>query len=141
MMPPWLRVMARLALGALFIVAGALKLGDPAAFATEIGNYRFWPQLAPYLAVTLPAIELVVGAALLVAPTAWRRAAALAAMGLLAMFIVAVVHVLRAGINVDCGCFGQHTGPVSGWTLARDLALLAAALLVYVTSRSRPAST
>jgi len=127
----WLTLAARLIVGALFVVAGVLKLGDPTAFATEIANYRFLPQLAPWLAVTLPATELVVGAALLVAPWRWRRAASLAAMGLLVMFTVAIVHVVRAGINVDCGCFGGNTGPVTAWTAVRDLALLALAALVF----------
>ncbi|HEY2746173.1 MAG TPA: MauE/DoxX family redox-associated membrane protein [Polyangia bacterium] len=121
---------ARLVVGALFVVAGALKLGDPTAFATEIANYRFFAELAPWLAVTLPPTEIVVGAALIVAPAKWRRAAALAAIGLLVMFTVAIVHVVRAGINVDCGCFGGNSGPVTAWTAARDLALLAAAALV-----------
>ena len=122
---------ARLVVGALFVVAGALKLGDPTAFATEIANYRFFAELAPWLAVTLPATEIVVGAALLVGPAPWRRAAALAAIGLLVMFTVAIVHVVRAGINVDCGCFGGNSGPVTTMTAIRDLALLAAALVVF----------
>ena len=122
---------ARLVVGALFVVAGALKLGDPTAFATEIANYHFLPALAPWLAVTLPATELVVGATLLVGPARWRRAAALAAGALLVVFTVAIVHVVRAGINVDCGCFGGNSGPVTSWTAVRDLALLAAAAIVF----------
>ncbi len=132
-----LTLLARLVLGGLFVVAGALKLGDPTTFATEIANYRLVPSLAPWLAVTLPAVELVVGAALIVAPAAWRRGAALAALGLLVMFTVAVGHALHAGINVDCGCFGSHSGSVDGWTLLRDLGLIAAAALVLVAGRPR----
>jgi uncharacterized membrane protein YphA (DoxX/SURF4 family) len=135
-----LALAARLVVGALFIVAGALKIGDPTAFATEIANYRFFAELAPWLAVTLPATEIVVGAALVVGPAKWQRAASLAAMGLLAMFTVAIVHVVRAGINVDCGCFGGNSGPVTAWTAARDLALLAAAAIVYYGTRDRAAT-
>ncbi|HEX8953041.1 MAG TPA: MauE/DoxX family redox-associated membrane protein [Polyangia bacterium] len=127
----WIGFAARLIVGALFVVAGALKLGDPTAFATEIANYHLLPELAPWLAVTLPPTELVVGAALLAAPWRWRRAASLAAMGLLVMFLVAIVHVVRAGINVDCGCFGGNSGPVTAWTAARDLVLLALAALAF----------
>jgi uncharacterized membrane protein YphA (DoxX/SURF4 family) len=61
----------RIALGALFVVTGVLKLGDPTAFAVEIHNYQLFPGLAPVLAATLPAVELVVGAAILVGPRAW----------------------------------------------------------------------
>jgi uncharacterized membrane protein YphA (DoxX/SURF4 family) len=124
-------LVARLVVGALFVVAGALKIGDPTAFATEIANYRFFAELAPWLAVILPATEIVVGAALLIGPKKWQNAGALAAIGLLVMFTVAIVHVVRAGINVDCGCFGGNSGPVTAWTAVRDLALLAAAALVF----------
>lgn len=127
----WIGFAARLVVGGLFVVAGALKLGDPTLFATEIANYRFMPELAPWLAVTLPATEIVVGVTLLAAPSAWRRAASLLAMGLLVIFIVAIVHVVRAGINVDCGCFGGNTGPVTAWTAARDVVLLALAALAF----------
>ncbi len=131
--PAWKLVVlvARLIVGALFVVAGVLKLADTATFATEIAHYQLYPELAPWLAIMLPSTELVVGGALLVGPPAWRRAAALAALGLLVMFTVALVHVVRAGINVDCGCFGGKTGPVTAWTIARDLALLGAAALVF----------
>ena len=126
-----LTLAARLVVGALFVVAGALKFGDLTAFVTEIANYRFMPELAPWLAIMLPPVEVVVGAALIVAPSKWRRAASLAVMGLLVMFLVGIVHVVRAGINVDCGCFGGNTGPVTAWTGVRDLALLASAALVF----------
>jgi putative oxidoreductase len=128
----------RLGLGALFVLAGVLKLAQPAAFAIEIVNYRLLPGLAPYLAATLPAIEVVLGVALVAAPVAWQRAAALSMAGLLALFTVAVGQVVARGINVDCGCFGGNSGPVTGWTIARDLALLAAAVAAVALSAPRP---
>jgi uncharacterized membrane protein YphA (DoxX/SURF4 family) len=128
----------RLGLGGLFVLAGVLKLAQPTAFATEIVNYRFLPALAPYLAATLPTIEVVLGVALVAAPLQWRRAAALAMAGMLAVFTVAVGQVVARGINIDCGCFGGGSGPVSGWTIARDVALLAAALAAVTLSAPRP---
>jgi putative oxidoreductase len=128
----------RLGLGALFVLAGVLKLAQPTAFATEIVNYRFLPALAPYLAATLPAIEIGLGLALVAAPVPWRRAAALAMAGMLAIFTVAVGQVVARGINIDCGCFGGGSGPVSGWTIARDVALLAAALAAVSPAAPKP---
>ena len=130
----------RLGLGALFLAAGVAKLRDPAGFATEISNYRFLPALAPYLATMLPMIEAALGVTLLVGPARWRRAAALATAGLLVVFTVAVAQVVARGINVDCGCFGGNSGPVTGWTVARDLGLLGAAALLFATS-APPAAT
>ena len=125
-----LALVLRLGLGGLLIVAGALKLRAPGAFATEIANYQLVPAVAPYVAAVLPVLELVVGGALVVAPRAWRRGAALAALGLLATFTVAVASAYFRRINIDCGCFGTGGGPITGLTLARNLALMAAAALL-----------
>jgi uncharacterized membrane protein YphA (DoxX/SURF4 family) len=121
----------RLGLGALFMVAGVAKLVDPTQFATEIANYRLLPQLAPWLAVVLPATEIVAGVVLAVAPLAWRRGAALLVGGLLVAFTVAVSGALLRGIDIDCGCFGSGSGPITWLTLARNLALLAAAAALF----------
>jgi uncharacterized membrane protein YphA (DoxX/SURF4 family) len=117
----------RLGLGVLFVVAGVAKWRDPTAFATEIANYRWMADTAPWVAATLPAIEVLLGVAVIVAPATWRRAAALGMTGLLVLFTVAVGQAVARGINVDCGCFGGSSGPVSVWTIARDLGLLGAA--------------
>jgi putative oxidoreductase len=125
----------RIVLGGLLVAAGALKLGDPTAFANEITNYRFLPSLAPWLAATLPMVEIALGLLLVAAPIGWRRAAALATAGLMAVFTVAVTQVVVRGINVDCGCFGGGSGPVTGLTIARDLALLATAAAILWLER------
>jgi uncharacterized membrane protein YphA (DoxX/SURF4 family) len=128
-----LALLLRLVLGGVLLVAGALKLRVPGAFATEIANYQLFPFVAPYLAVVLPVVELVVGGALLVAPRAWRRAAALAALVLFAQFTVAVVSAYFRHINIDCGCFGTGGGPINALTLIRNVALMsAAATLVFL---------
>ena len=122
-----LALVLRVGTGGLLAVAGALKLRAPVAFATEIANYQLAPAVAPYLAATLPVVELVVGAALVLAPRAWRRAAALAALGLFAAFTVAVSAAFFRRINIDCGCFGTGGGPITALTLARNLGLMTAA--------------
>ena len=120
----------RLGLGGLLAVAGALKLRAPGAFATEIAKYQLLPALAPYVAAVLPVVELVIGGALVVAPRAWRRAAALCALALLATFTVAVGSAFFRRINIDCGCFGTGGGPITGLTLARNVVLMAAATAI-----------
>ncbi|HVR00555.1 MAG TPA: MauE/DoxX family redox-associated membrane protein [Polyangia bacterium] len=125
-----LALVLRLGLGGLLVVAGALKLRAPVAFATEIANYQLLPALAPYVAAVLPVVELVIGGALVVAPRAWRRAAALGAFALLATFTVAVGSAFFRRINIDCGCFGTGGGPITGLTLARNVVLMAAAATI-----------
>lgn len=119
-----MELVLRLGLGGLLAVAGALKLRAPLAFATEIANYQLLPAVAPYVAAILPVVELVVGVALVVAPRAWRRAAALAALALLSAFTVAVASAYFRRINIDCGCFGTGGGPITALTLVRNALLL-----------------
>jgi len=121
----------RLGVGALFVVTGILKLNDPTAFATEIHNYQLLPSLSPYMAATLPAIEIVLGAALIGGPRDWARAGALATGALMLVFTVAVASVVWRGINISCGCFGAGSGPVTMLTVLRDVALLAACGAIY----------
>jgi putative oxidoreductase len=124
---PALALLARLGLGALFVIAGVLKLREPTDFATAIANYQLWPQLAAPLAAALPSIEIVVGLAVLIAPRPWRAGAAAAIALLMLMFTVATASAVVRGIDVACGCFGTESGTITGWTIGRDLALLAVA--------------
>ncbi len=126
----------RVLVGGVFIVAGALKLREPADFATAISNYRLLPTLAPYLALSLPPTEILAGAVLLVAPTPWRRAAALAIAVMMLIFVIASSWAFARGIDVACGCFGSRSGSVTWLTLVRDLGLASAAAVLVVDPRS-----
>jgi putative oxidoreductase len=126
---------ARFLLGAVFLVAGALKLRDPTAFANDIANYQLAPALAPLLAAALPAVEVVVGLALLALGGPWRRAAALCAGALMLVFTAAAGTALARGLDVTCGCFGSASGAVGWATIGRDLVLVAAAAVVVVLER------
>jgi uncharacterized membrane protein YphA (DoxX/SURF4 family) len=116
----------RLGLAALLITAGALKLRDPAGFAVEVANFQLVPALAPYLAATLPVVELVLGVGLLLFPAPWRRAAAVGAAILLVGFAVAVGSAFFRHINIACGCFGGGGDTIGPLTLLRNLSLLVA---------------
>jgi uncharacterized membrane protein YphA (DoxX/SURF4 family) len=126
----------RLGLGALLLIAGALKLQDLAGFATEIANYQLLPRLAPYLGAVLPAVEVVIGLGLIALPIGWRRGAAAAALALLAMFTVAVTSAYLRHINIACGCFGAGGDAISWLTLARNLALLAGTAALLALDRA-----
>ena len=82
-------------------------------------------------AIGIPIAELVV--AVLVLFGATRIAGAWGALGLLAVFSVAIAVHLARGTAPDCHCFGQlHAAPVGWKTLARNgvLAGIAATALV-----------
>ena len=128
----------RLTLGALLVVAGLLKLRDPSGFAVEIANYQLVPALAPYLAASLPATEVVLGFGLIFLPASWRPAAIAGVVLLLVAFTVAVASAYLRGINIACGCFGGGGDAIGPLTLARNLSLLAAvAALLALEARSR----
>jgi peroxiredoxin len=72
----------------------------------------------------LPMLELAIGVALIPARLAWYGACG--ALGLLAIFLIAVGVAMIRGRKPDCHCFGQlHSAPVGRSTLIRN-ALLAA---------------
>jgi len=120
----------RLVVGGVLVVAGALKVRAPGAFAAQIANYQLMASAAPYLAAVLPAVELLIGLAVLVAPRSWRAGAALGALVLFGMFEGAVTAAFFRGINIDCGCFGAGGGPITGLTILRNLLLVAAAAIL-----------
>jgi putative oxidoreductase len=129
-----LLVALRLALGALFLWAALTKLPDMNAFAQDLANYRVLPAaLVPWVAAAVVGVEMVAGLALLIGLAV--KPAAVTVTGLLAVFVVFLVQALLRGIDLRCGCFGGDE-PASWWTVARDLVMLAAALVVSTFSGS-----
>jgi uncharacterized membrane protein YphA (DoxX/SURF4 family) len=125
----------RMALGAVFLYASGSKIVDMAAFADSVANYRILPAaLVPAAAAMLVGTELLVGLALLSGKGA--RAAAWVATILLAIFTAGLTAALARGIDLACGCFGG-SAPATWWTVLRDVAWLAASLLVALRGPGR----
>lgn len=132
----WLSLFLRLVLGATFLYAGVVKSQDPAGFAQAIYNYRILPSWAINpLAILLPWVEMVMGAALVVG--LWVPGASLLACGLLGLFALALCMNLARGLDIDCGCFSTaSTGSGSTiWYLLRDILLMAMAIQVFLFDR------
>jgi uncharacterized membrane protein YphA (DoxX/SURF4 family) len=123
-------IVLRVGLAALLVWAGVAKLLDPKSFSEEVANYRLYSQLAPALATMLPSIEITTGLALVLSPRLWQKAAALLALVLLVVFTGAVASAWLRGIDVRCGCFGTGGGPITGWTVLRDVGFVTWATLV-----------
>jgi len=131
----WLLVATRVALGALFLWAALSKLPDMEGFAQDVANYRILPALlVPYVAAAVIGIELLAALALISGVMA--RPAALAVAGLLTAFIAFLAQALSRGLDLRCGCFGSDE-LASWWTVVRDAAMLAAALVVARDSGQR----
>ncbi|TNM37512.1 DoxX family membrane protein [Nocardioides albidus] len=136
----WLGLAARLVAGVVWIVAGGLKVAEPEASVNAVRAYQLLPSsLAEPVGLALPAVELVVGLALVLGVLA--RGAAVVSALLFGAFIVGIASVWARGIEIDCGCFGgggAKAGAASAypWEIARDAALLAASLLVASLRRT-----
>ena len=118
----------RLALGALFIYAAVHKIITPGAFAQEVNNYKLLPPaLVSPFALVVPWLEFFCGAALVV--NRWRLGASVLIAAMLAGFTAAVASAVTRHLNVSCGCFKSGGSAATWLTFARDVAMLAAAVL------------
>jgi len=122
----------RLLLAGVFLYAGYLKGIDPVAFAGQVAAYDLLPYAFNYLvAATLPFVELLCGALLLINRRV--KPALLVLFALNGVFILALTSLLARGLEIDCGCF--HPGGAEGdaatspqLALLRDLGLMLAIL-------------
>ncbi|MBV8602786.1 MAG: DoxX family membrane protein [Candidatus Eremiobacteraeota bacterium] len=123
---------ARVLVGGLLLVAGALKIGHFDALASTIASYRIpflAPQLIAPLSVAIPLAEVVMGAYVLIG--LYTRTAAALAAAEFGIFAAAIASVVLRGIPASCGCFGPgDTRPASWEEVARDLALAAVAAFI-----------
>ena len=133
-MKEWLGLIARLVIGGVWIVAGAIKLPDPAQSVAAVRAYQLLPSsIVPTVGQLLPVIEVVIGL-LLVIGLLTRFAAVVSAI-LFAAFIIGIASAWARGIEIDCGCFGgggydPDAASKYPWEIARDVALLLASLFV-----------
>lgn len=127
----WVFFFFRFVVAAVFIWAGVLKVGDPLEFAQSIKNYQVFPhELAFFLAIFLPWVEVLSGALLLVG---WlKRASALLISLLLVGFIILVGLALLRGIDTSCGCFGSFSRKADLTLLLTDGLLLYFSLSVFL---------
>jgi uncharacterized membrane protein YphA (DoxX/SURF4 family) len=121
----------RVAIGALLLVAGALKAHDGFHVTAEtIVAYRLLPAFAVVpLAVFLPYFEIGLGCYLVLG--LYTRVIATISALQFVIFTFAVASVVARHIQISCGCFGAgDTTPASWFDVARDSVLVLLAALV-----------
>ena len=137
----WIGFAARLLVGGVWIVAGLLKLPDPASSVRAVRAYQLLPEaIVPAVGYALPILEVVVGV-LLVVGLLVRFSAAVSAVLFLA-FIIGIASAWARDLQIDCGCFGGGGYDANAtekypWEIARDLGLLFASLWLVWRPRSR----
>lgn len=133
-------VLLRVALSAVFGIAGVTKLLDQRGTRDAVKNFGAPEAMAPALSLVLPITELTIAAGLLFTGTA--GASALAALLVLGLFVVAISVNLARGRTHDCHCFGQLYSRPLGWpTLARNLVFALGAGIVLWVAYTRPSAS
>jgi len=137
---PRLCHLVRVLLGAIFTMAGGLKLIDPRAFAHTISAYGLLPEelLVP-VAIGLPAVELLAGIGLFFNV----RGSLTTVCGLLTCFLFALGYAIWKNLDIDCGCFSQleiHARNTLFEAFLRDLCMIAASFYLMAWSKVNPKS-
>ena len=133
-------LLARLILGVVLIVAGALKVTSPAVSARAVNAFQILPyEVARYVGYALPVVEIVVGV-LLVTGLFTRLSAAVGGLLMLA-FLVGIISAWMRGLSIDCGCFGGGGSIDASQTqyladVLRDTGLAACAAWLVVRPRT-----
>jgi uncharacterized membrane protein YphA (DoxX/SURF4 family) len=132
---PWLTLLFRLALGAVLLIAGALKVGNPQKSAMAVRAYELLPiDIANFFGYVLPWFEIGVGA-LLILGVAVKISAFLGGATML-IFILAISQAWARGLSIDCGCFGGGGAIDPSQTkyleeILRDIGLMLMAIYLY----------
>jgi uncharacterized membrane protein YphA (DoxX/SURF4 family) len=132
-----LGTLARLALAAVWIASGAIKLFDPRGTVAAVRAYQLVPDdLVSLVAGVLPFLELALGLLLLFG-VGVRIVAVLSGLLLLA-YIAGIAQSWARGLSIDCGCFGGGGQVAAGQThyvqeILRDTGFLL--LAVWLTVR------
>ena len=136
---PVLILILRLGIGGMFIVASIDKILEPGKFAIAIDNYRFLPELLVKVwAVTLPWIELFVGAFLVLG--IFVEASALVSAIMFSSFFIALSAALARGLDISCGCFNLEdakSNKISALNLLRDFSLIAGSVWILFGHRGK----
>ncbi len=113
-------VLLRIALSAVFGVAGITKVTDPHGTRSAVRNFGAPESVATALSIALPLAELLIAFGLLFEASV--RLSSFAALVLLGILIVVISLNLAQGRKHDCHCFGQLYSRPLGWpTLVRNI--------------------
>ncbi len=124
----WLLLALQVILSVTLLVAATEKtLRAEEFFAALRLSHLPAGAIAP-IGVAVPALELTLALALLLAPMRWLALAFVAAALVLGAFTAWMGWVRARRLSVRCGCFGLGGGYVGTRTIERNLLLLALAL-------------
>lgn len=136
----WVGLAARLVVGVVLLVAGALKIVNIPAMELAINAYKIFPyEIVKVLAYVVPISELVLGVLLVLG--LFTRISAILSGLMFAAFIAGIASAWTRGLSLDCGCFGGGGEIDPSDTkyleeILRDIGLLALCAWLSIRPRS-----
>jgi len=123
--------------GAVFFIAGTLKLMDPVGSSLVVSEYfKFLhagflgTAVSWWTALFLSLAETVLGAAVITG--VWRRQVAYIAAAFCISFTGITLALLIKNPNMDCGCFGEAVHLTHAQSFIKNLVLDLLWILIYV---------
>lgn len=135
-----LGLLARLVLGGVLLVAGALKVGRPLTSQRAVQAFDVLPyDLAGWVGLALPFVEIVIGVLLILG--LFTRLSAILGTLLMVAFVIGIAQAWARGLSIDCGCFGGGGEVAASETkypqdIARDLGLALCGVWLWVRPQS-----
>jgi len=143
-MIPLLKIVFRVLLGGMLLFAGYLKLQDNTALFESVAYISWIPLILKSVIIdTLPWIEMIVGGLLIL--NVLGKIIKPAAFVIYLSFFIFAIYGLGAGIEGDCGCFGDSEngsiiasllGSEFGWRMViRNGIFLMMASALFISAR------
>lgn len=135
-------LLMRLVVGGTFVFSGLAKAIDPWGTYYKVTEYLLtlgWNTLAGqalFIAFALPAIELLLGVAILVG--AYRRSAPIGVLVMMAFMLPLTLWLAVTNAVPDCGCFGDALVLTNWATFGKNLLLTMGALFLLLLGRKVP---
>lgn len=143
---PWLIativLLMRLVVGGIFVFSGFAKAIDPWGTYYKVTEYLLtlgWDALANqalFIAFALPAIELMLGVAIVVG--SYRRSSPIAVLLLMCLMLPLTLWLALTNAVPDCGCFGDAFLLTNWATFGKNLLLTLGAIFLLVFGRQVP---
>jgi uncharacterized membrane protein YphA (DoxX/SURF4 family) len=122
--------------GLLFIFSGLIKANDPLGFGYKLQEYfevfhlNFLSSWATGIAILLCALEIILGALLLLG--FWRNQVTKGLLALIIFFTFLTFVSAAFKVVTSCGCFGDAI-PLTPWqSFSKDLILLVLIVYLYI---------
>lgn len=114
---------------AVFFFSGVLKARDTSQTRLTLKAFGVPDNTLSLASLALPAAEIGIATALSIPSK--RRPGAMAGIGLLCVFNIAIATNLALGRKLDCGCFGRRIHQEIGWPMVgRNIILIFACELI-----------